>query len=432
MIVHFPYDRDEISLPLPEGRFHVIEPSRPSLAHSFESELGNALANPIQAPPLQDFLNGRKRVLLVVPDASRQVGAGHVLPVLAQELERAGIGPEMVTLGVATGIHRAPTDEEMDRLTGGNLFAGSTRFAPITCNTSDFVLAGTTTFGNRLLLHRALFDADAVLLVGGVGFHYFAGFGGGRKLVLPGLAHRSSITFNHNLVFAPEGGRHPGVGTARLEGNPVHEDMVQALEAVGLERLFALTTLPGAGGNPTGVLAGHALESHREACRRYEEAHTTEVTDPVDLVVASAGGFPRDINMIQAHKTIEMARLGLRPGGTLVVFAACREGMGNPEFFPWFRFQSEAEFESELKARYIVNGQTALALFQKACRYRIILVSHLDPADVARMGLIPARSPAEALSVALRDLPADWRGLVLPEASATFVRCTQPDIRRIH
>jgi nickel-dependent lactate racemase len=427
MRVALQYDTRLVELDLPPGRFECVEPPASPEAADLDGLLTTALTRPWDGPSLADFLRGKRRLLLVVSDATRRTGVEAILPLLARHV-RAGRGsqPE-IRIIVATGIHRDPTPTEVESLVPAGLFPDAEVVEHHADRQAEMEHFGRTSFGNEVWLNRWVRWADAILVCGGVGYHYFAGFSGGRKSLLPGLAWQASIKHNHNLVFQRDGsGRHPGAATARLEGNPVHLDMMEALAMAGPERIFCVNTLLNGEGRITDLVAGHPVTAHLEACRRYLATHSAVLPQLADVVVASAGGFPRDINMIQSHKAVEMARHALRPGGAMVILAGCREGLGHASFLPWFRFRTEEEFRRELVRDYVINGQTALALFEKACRYRICLVSELPPEQVRQMGLIPARDPAEALRQALDGAPAAWRGVVLPQAGVTLCRVEPP------
>jgi nickel-dependent lactate racemase len=255
-------------------------------------------------------------------------------------------------------------------------------------------------------------DYDAVVLTGAIGFHYFGGFAGGRKSLLPGVASQQSIRFNHLLVLNQAGpGRHPGVRVAKLDGNPVHDDMLEGARL--LDRpLFLFNTILNRAKQVEKIYTGHWEKAHRAACDDYLRAHSVTIDEQRPLAIVSAGGFPRDINMIQAHKAYEFAQHAVEPGGTIILLAQCREGMGHATFFPWFENQDLEIFEQRLRANYQVYGQTAYSLFSKAKRFRLILVSSLDPAAVETMGMTPASSLENALAM-VKPQP----GYIIPAAS---------------
>jgi nickel-dependent lactate racemase len=259
-----------------------------------------------------------------------------------------------------------------------------------------------------------------VILTGTIGFHYFAGFGGGRKAVLPGVASRRACMASHFAVLNPgEGtGRDPRATTGVLDGNPVHEAMMDACALVN--PAFILNTVLAPDKSILAVFAGEWHEAHREGCAYYEEHFAYPLRELADLVVVSCGGFPKDINFIQAHKSMEYGSRALRDGGVMILLAQCRDGYGNATFFNWFRYRDLDEFESQLRRQYEINGQTAYATLQKAQRFRVILVSDLPPEEVASMSMIPARSIDEAMEKAAEFLPEGYAAYVIPEGGTVL------------
>jgi len=426
MIIPLKYNRDVCRLTLPDERFQIVRlPDSKSPERISPRDLTEAFDHPVGVPSLDQFLRGKKNILLVVSDATRKMGTNIILLNLINYFIIRDIPYDNIKIIIATGIHRQPTTEEMIQCSGNGIFSDTEILAHKADMMDEMIDVGKTSFGNRILVNRYTAWADGILVCGAVGFHYFAGFSGGRKSIMPGLGWQDSIKANHNLVFKQDGaGRHPGARTASLEENPVHLDMMEAMSLVGLEKIFLINCLLSPEGEPVDVVCGHPVESHREACSRYLDGHKVTIDSKVDVVVAGAGGYPRDINMIQSHKAIEMARYSLREGGAMVILAACSEGLGHPSFYPWFRFQSEEEFRHELTSNYVINGQTALALFEKTRRYRIFLVSQLPTYQVRRMGMTPCETPEKAVQHALECLGENYRGLVLPEAPVTYCRFT--------
>jgi len=275
------------------------------------------------------------------------------------------------------------------------------------------VFIGKTSRGNRVEIDAQVLDRDLIVLTGSIGFHYFAGFAGGRKSLLPGVAAKDSIYFNHLLVLSQEGpGRNPDVRVARLDGNPVHEDMIEAAKL--LDRpMFVFNTILDRRKRIEKIYAGDWQSAHRAGCDDYLSSHSVPLKTRRSLAVVSAGGFPRDINVIQAHKAFEFAQHAVEPRGTIILLAECREGMGHPSFFPWFENENLEEFERKLRAHYQVYGQTAYSLLTKARRFDLILVSSLDPSVVEAMGLKPAATLDDALTLAEKKT-GPCPGYILP------------------
>ncbi len=272
---------------------------------------------------------------------------------------------------------------------------------------------GETERGTPVEINRALLEHSHVILTGAIGFHYFAGFAGGRKSVCPGLASARTIEATHLLALDPErGGRRAGVGPGRLDGNVVHEECERiAAEAAPS---FIVNTVVDERGRPLRLYAGDWRAAHRLACAEYADSHTVAITECRPVVIVSAGGAPYDLNLIQAHKALEMASYACAEGGHIILLAECADGTGRPDFLKWLDAENSRALEQRLFTSYEVNGQTAWSLLTKAERFHVQLVSALPDEEVRRMRLHPARTLEEALSHTDARAPA----YIMPRGAA--------------
>lgn len=404
----------DILLPLnlpPERLLGVIRPTDAKAPDAPETIIGAALDQ--CAAVINSFKAGEK-VVIVTSDITRYTGSETYLPLLVERLVAAGIRESDMEILVALGIHRKQTEHEHKKIAGP--LYGRIRVIDHDCdNPGELAFIGRTANGIDVTVNRRVVEADRVILTGTIGFHYFAGFGGGRKSILPGVAARATCMASHFAVLNPgEGtGKNPLAVTGNLEGNPVHGAMVEACAMV--EPDFILNTVLSPDKRIMAAFAGHWREAHEEGCRYYAERFAWPLREKADLVVVSCGGFPKDINVIQSHKAMEYGSQALKEGGVMVLLAQCRDGYGNATFFDWFRFRDLAPFEAHLRSHYEINGQTAYSLLQKAQKFRIILVSDLPPEEVRTMGMTPARTLDEAMAQATELLPANYTAYVIPE-----------------
>ena len=383
----------------------TFDPTRFRLVVPHEGPPSGTEEHLIESPPLADLARGR-RVLLIVSDLTRPTGTREFLPLLLGQLG----GAAAVRFLFATGLHRPLDDGDKIAIVGEDVFRAYPMLdhEPEENNTK----VGTTSLGNDVEIDEQVLRHDLIVLTGSIGFHYFAGYSGGRKSLLPGVASKESIQFNHLLVLNREGtGRNPDVGVARLAGNPIHEDMVEAARLVD-RRLFVHNTILDSAKRVRKTFSGHWLEAHQRGARDYFDHHSVRLEGKRRLAIVSCGGFPRDINMIQAHKALEFTRYVVEPGGTIILLADCLEGTGHPSFFPWFRYSDLNEFERGLRADYQVYGQTAYSLLSKARRFRIICVSSLPDKQVRAMEMEPAATLDAAMSLIDSDLAET--GYILP------------------
>jgi nickel-dependent lactate racemase len=404
------------ALALPDGMFRQVEvlsARPPDFPPSVETHLAQRMARPSGALPLSRLVRRGDRVAVAISDVTRYSATGTFLPFLLRETDAAGVPRGRVTLFVARGTHRKMSDAELRDAVGPEIDSG----VRIVQSDPDGDLAdlGTTSRGTRVLVSREVMEHDRIVLTGTISFHYFAGFGGGRKALVPGCAGRETARQTHFRIFRTDGpGKHPMARPGVLAGNPVHEDIVEAVTMAS--PAFLVNTLLTPAKELFDVVAGHWQKAHEEGCARYAKQYRVPLLRRYPLVIASAGGFPKDINLIQSHKAMDNAFLATEAGGVLILLAECPDGFGSPAFFPWFRHGDPDALERELRLNYQIYGQTAHAVLSKARACRVVLVSTLNAADVVTMGMTPAASFPEALRIAKRMLGELPLPLVVPDA----------------
>lgn len=413
-LIELGYGKTPLKLEIPEENFSVIGESenRPPLS---DREINEKFDAPVASPPLEDIVRPGESVLIVVPDATRKSASGQIVNLLVRRLIAAGVMPYDISIIFATGIHRAVTEEEKNELLTPFI---ARRIKTLDHNARDlmgFVRLGETSGGIAVELNRALAEHDRVITVGAVGFHYFAGFTGGRKLICPGLASSRTIAATHRLAFdCSTQDRRAGVDTGLLEGNAVHDAFVEV--AAHLPPSFAVNTFVNDAGEAVDLVCGDWKLSHEHACALYAGRHTVKVSERRDLVIASAGGFPSDVNMIQAHKTLDAAARVCADGGTIVLLAECADGTGRKDFLDWFECETSKELAERLCRNYQVNGQTAWNLLRIAERFRVRILTSLPGEATGKMRLEKLRSVDEIQN----QIKNAAKGYVLPFGAKFF------------
>jgi nickel-dependent lactate racemase len=324
-----------------------------------------------------------------------------------------GVPPHNLAIIFATGIHRSVREQEKTELLTSFI---AQRIRTIDHNASDasqLMEVGTMASGTPIEVNRALKEFSKVILTGAVGFHYFAGFTGGRKSICPGLASARTIEATHMLALDFErGGRRQGVGTGLLVGNAVSEECERV--AAVIDPAFSINAIVNENDRVEKIFAGNWRAAHRHACADYLANHSLRISEKRDLVIVSCGGAPYDINMIQAHKALDMAAHACADGGTIVFLAECADGLGRADFMKWFESTDSQALESRLREAYEVNGQTAWSLLTKAERFKVRIVTNLSDEQVCRMRMLPARSLDEALA----DIPSHASAYLMPRGTA--------------
>jgi nickel-dependent lactate racemase len=407
------YSRGHVPFEFEEGRFQVLEGEASEERALTDAEVGALIDDPVDSQPLEDIISPGESVLIVVSDATRATGSAQVVNLLVRRLIALGVAPYDLRLIFATGIHRPVTREEKAELLTPFIVQRVRTLAHDAGDESQHVTFGETERGTPVELNRALFEHSHVILTGSVSFHYFAGFTGGRKSVCPGLASKRTIEATHlQALDIEKGGRRAGVGTGRLDGNAVHEECERiAAEAAPS---FLINTVTNERGQIVRLYAGDWRVAHRLACAEYADSHTVKIEEKRAVVIASAGGAPFDLNLIQAHKALEMASYACAEGGHIILVAECADGLGRADFLKWFDSEDSRALETRLREEYEVNGQTAWSLLTKAERFRVQLVSNLSEEDVRHMRMTPARTVEEALA----RIDSDATGYVLPRGAA--------------
>lgn len=402
--MYLKYGKSQISFEFDTDKFEILGQTKDKSALS-DAEIGARFDNPIDSKPLEETVDAGERVLIVVPDATRQVACASVINLLVRRLIANGTEPFNINIIFATGIHRAVTETEKSEILSPFI---AQRIKTLNHNAKDLmqiVRLGETAKGVPIELNRALTEYDKIILIGGVSFHYFAGFTGGRKLICPGLASSRTISETHRLAFDCETkSRRVGVGTGLLKGNAVHEAFIEVAKKV--KPAFAINTIVNERGEATEIVCGDWISSHERACAFYASENIIEIEEKRDLVIVSCGGFPFDLNLIQAHKALETASHACADGGRIIFLAECADGLGRNDFLKWFEAESSAELAENLCRNYQVNGQTAWSLLKKAEKFDVKILTSLTENETRQMRLQKIKS--------INEIDRQAKGYIIP------------------
>jgi nickel-dependent lactate racemase len=414
-----PYHQKKIEVSLsPKNFASVIIPQKTSPIPDVPQAITIALDKPGDHYSFDTFAQRGDKVVIIVSDITRYSGSHLFLPQLITRMNRNGIPDHDIAIVFSLGIHRPMSFEEQKQVVGEEMAQRVRLENHDAKNHNQVVFSGKTTKNTPVIINRRVAEADKVILTGTIGYHYLAGFGGGRKSIVPGSASFESCVAAHLLVLHAEGGRHPLARTGVLKGNPMHEDMMEAARLVPPKFLFNTILSPDYG--ILSLAVGHWEEAFYQGCDFVDQHFKVILAELADLVIVSCGGYPKDINFIQAHKTFDYALNALRPGGVMILIAACSEGIGNPDFLNWFRFHDTVEMEAELRKKFQINGQTAHATLMKAKKATVLLLSELPDSVVRTMSLTPVHSIEEALARAYRILGDNPTTYVIPYGGAVL------------
>jgi nickel-dependent lactate racemase len=358
------------------------------------ADVEQSLRLPLDSPPLEQLARSAHSAVILVSGADRVTRADLFMPPLLAALRRGGLPPERTRILVATGTHVPFTPADLQRVTG---FAPPCPVAVEGHDCKDharLIEIGRTSSGNLIRVNRVAYEADLKILTGRITHHYFAGFTGGRKAVLPGVCAYDTIRFNHKLVLSGTGGRpvHPGARNGCLDENPVHRDMIEAARL--FRASFVLNTVLSTAHELIGVFAGDVFAAHRTGCWLADEVFAFRTAARYDLAVASCGGEPYDVSFIQAIKTIFNCHRAVRDGGVFLLLAACPQGIRDG-FLRWTQYQQMPQLALAVRAKYDLTAHNYYLLREVLGRIHIVLVSQCPPQDVERLGFIRAPNLAE-------------------------------------
>lgn len=402
-LIKMKYGRGEINIQAEAYNFlGIIMSNGVKDKKSEEEVILEALENPIGSQRLRNIVKPGETVCIIISDKTRAWQKMNIyLPYIVKELNKAGIGDEYISFLCATGSHRPQTEEEHKMLLGEQL-AGRFGVEDHDCRDKEnLVNLGTTSYGTPVVVNKSAVESDHVILTGAIIFHDLAGWGGGKKSILPGICSYESIMANHALSLNPNIGEgiNPNVRCGNIENNPVHMDMLEA--AAFVKPSFLFNVIIDEEGNIEKAVAGDYIKAHEAGRNMVDKADSVSIGEKADLVVASAGGYPKDIDLYQASKALINAKEAAKEGGVIILLAECIEGFGGEEVKMMIEgFNDNYSREKTLRESFSVAKYSGYLIAKIAENFNVILVSSLDPKLLKNSGIQGAASVEEALDVA--------------------------------
>ena len=385
-----------------------------------------ALDHPIGAGPLSEAVHPGDKVCIVISDTTRRwQQPSTYLPILVERLNQAGIPDKDILILCATGTHRQQTEEEHISLVGEDLYR-RIQFRDHNCDDKEHLTyMGTTSRGTPVWLNSYAMACDKIILTGGVVYHFLAGFGGGRKSIVPGIAGRETINTNHNnaLNKGLGSGSNPKACNGNMtDSNPFHSDLMEC--AAFAKPAYLLNVIVDDNYQIVGAFAGDWREAHAAAAKVVEQLDGVPIPRRTPLVIASAGGYPKDINLYQTSKTLSNALAAVAPGGTMILLSECREGFGDPDCEAQIcNYDTMADREKDLRANFSIGGFVGFLFAETSENYHLILVTDLPRERFARTKIQVARTLDEALALAAACNGGSLDGVettLMPHGGSTF------------
>ncbi len=422
-MIPLPYGKETIELSLQQHYIlDVLKSDNEKRAEPFLNEsdiVRKALEAPIGSPTLKKMVKSDETVCIIISDITRAWQRMHVfLPELIRELSDAGIPDHQITFVCATGSHRNITDEEAKILLGEEL-SSRFRFYNHDCHDADNLkYMGTTSFGTKVLVNRTVMEHNHIIITGGIVFHDLAGWGGGKKSILPGICGYKTIMENHSLSLGdrPGDGIHECVRCGSVEGNRLNGDMEEAAQMVNPS--FMLNVIVNSDGRIGAAVAGNYLEAFEEGKRLLDQTDRVSIDVLADMAVVSAGGYPKDINLYQSTKALSSAKEAVKKGKVILLLCQCPEGVGHPEVRNLLEaFDTHVEREEEMRRAFTVSKFAGFLVSQIAEDYQVYCVTELEPMLLEKLGIRVYRNMEDALEAIAKEHGDNLTTYVIPSGS---------------
>ena len=393
-----------------ENLLGVLTANQVSPGLTGEAEVLRALREPIGSLPLGQIVKPGEKIAIVTSDITRPMPTYKVMPALLDELYAAGVKKEDITLVFALGSHRNHTPEEQKKL------AGERAYSEIRCVDSDpedCILLGTTAAGTPVEITRVVAEADRRICLGNIEFHYFAGYSGGAKALMPGVSTRAAIQANHSMMVLPQ------CCAGALETNPLRMDIEEAGNITGID--FILNVVLSEQKEILKAVAGDAVAAHRAGCAYLDTLYSKPIAQKADIVLVSQGGAPKDLNLYQTQKALDNAKHAVKNGGVIILIGSCKEGLGEHTFEAWMKeAEKPADLIARIRSQFRLGGHKAAAIAMVLENADIYLVSEMEEDLVRTAFLTPKASAQQALEDAFQKLGPSATVLAMPYGGSTL------------
>lgn len=413
MIHEFGFGKEKQFVNIPDGvNVRELTANDNIEFNAVDADVVHALENPIGSPRLRDIVKPGEKIAIITSDITRPMPTYKVMPALLDELAAAGVDFKDVTLVFALGSHRKQSPEEQKRLAGDVAYG---KINVVDSDPDDCVHMGVTANGTPVDITRVVAEADRRIALGNIEFHYFAGYSGGYKAVMPGVSTPAAIQSNHKLMIRPES------CAGRLEGNPVREDIEEAGRICGLD--FILNVVLDEHKNIVKVVCGDPVKAHRVGAAFLDKLYTKEIDCGADIVIVSQGGAPKDLNLYQTQKALDNSKHAVKDGGIIILIGSCAEGYGEHTFEDWMlNSESPDDLVNKIRRNFVLGGHKAAAIGMVLQRADIYLVSDMDPVLVQRSFMKPYSSAQQAFDDALAKLGDNADVITMPYGGSVLPR----------
>ena len=369
-----------------------------------------SLENPIGSEKLSKLVKPGQKVVIITSDISRPIPSFDVVPSVLDELYSAGVSKDDITIVFGLGSHRRQTEEEMKHLVGERAYS---EVKCVDSDPEDCIHMGDTKAGTPVDITRVVAEADFKICLGNVEFHYFAGYSGGYKAIMPGVSTPAAIQANHRMMVSDD------ACAGKLEGNPIREDIEEAGKICGVD--FIVNVVLDEHKHIVYSAAGDVTKAHRDACKYLDKMYRKEIPHKADIVIVSQGGAPKDANLYQTQKALDNSKHAIKEGGTIILIGACNEGLGSVKFEEWLtQSKTSHEMVERIGKDFQLGGHKAAAIAMILEYAEIDLISEMDDDFVKSIFLVPMHSAQEAFDKAMNKYGENASVIAMPFGGATL------------
>lgn len=385
------------------------------LLEDVKAAILDAVYHPIGSAPINELVKPGQKIAFICNDPTRVANSFVFMPILVNEMNKLGIKDEDMHIVFALGTHRNMTHEEMVEAVGAEVAGRLKMYNSDAKVSEDFEYFGDTSRGTPVWLNKHICHVDHVIMTGTIVHHYFSGYGGGRKAILPGVAAMETVRVNHSFMLDPN------AGLGKTVGNPVYEDQMEGVAMFAKNHsVFLFNAILNAQHEFLKIFAGDYVKAHQEACKFVDQVYGVEIPQAADLVIASCGGYPKDINVYQLQKTMDNAWCAVREGGVVIIIGECEEGSGSKVLEETCKRLGTADaIKADLENHFEIGANKAFAVTRLTKKAKFILVSSLDKELAHDMLFEAVPTVEEALAEAEKVIGNDYNIILMPEGSLT-------------
>jgi nickel-dependent lactate racemase len=405
------YGKSKIKFTLKDkSLLYDLHPNHANIQLTGEAEVRRAIENPISSKGIEDIVKPGEKIAIITSDITRPMPSSVVLPIIIEKMLSVGVKKDDIIIVFALGSHRAHTEEEKKYLVGENIY---NEFRCIDSDVNDYLHLGYSKRGTPIDIFTPVAKADRRICLGNIEFHYFAGYSGGAKAIMPGVSTNTAIKVNHSMMVEEE------AKAGNIVSNPLREDIDEVESFVPID--FIVNVVLDENKEIIKAVAGHYIKAHRAGCNFLDGLNKIQIKQKADIVITSPGGYPKDINLYQAQKALDNAKYAVKDNGIIIFVAACNEGVGSHMFEKWMKEALHSEdLIIRVKKHFELGGHKAAAIAMILEKAKIFMVSEMGDATVKEMFITPFPDIQSALDQAIREKGNDAKVIIMSHGASVL------------